>query len=65
MHYFAVLGEDFSERGLVTLYRIGDEELMGQKLESRLCSVEKSTMFLMPMERGAWEDTEDDGKSVI
>jgi len=65
MHYFAVLDEDFKKSGLVTIYRIGDEELKGQKLESRRCSVERSTLFLVPMERDAWEETEDNGKSVM
>jgi hypothetical protein len=38
-HYFAVLGADFTKRRLVTICRIGDEDLMGDKLETLPCSV--------------------------
>lgn len=38
-HYFAVLGEDFTEPRVVTIYRIGDEYLRGDELDSLLCSV--------------------------
>lgn len=38
-HYFAVLGEDFAERRVVTIYRIGDEYLRGDELDSLPCSV--------------------------
>ena len=38
-HYFAVLGEDFTKRKMVTIYRIGDEDLVGDELDALPCSV--------------------------
>jgi hypothetical protein len=37
-HHFCVLGEDFQKRKLVTIYRIGDEYLKGDELDSLPCS---------------------------
>jgi hypothetical protein len=33
-HYFCVLGEDFQKRKLVTMWRIGDIDLVGDELDS-------------------------------
>jgi hypothetical protein len=55
-HHFAVLGEDFEKRRLVTLYRIGDMDLAGGKLEKLLCSVAGSTLALSSMEKHVWEE---------
>jgi hypothetical protein len=37
--YFAVLDEDFTKRRMVTIYRIGDECLIGDELDALPCSV--------------------------
>jgi hypothetical protein len=37
-HHFCVLGEDFQKRKLVTIYRIGDVDLVGDELDSLPCS---------------------------
>jgi hypothetical protein len=37
-HYFAVLGEDFTKRRTVTIYSIGDADLMGDELDALPCS---------------------------
>jgi hypothetical protein len=37
-HHFAVLGRDFSSRKLLRIYRIGNEDLVGDELDSVLCS---------------------------
>ncbi|KAF2124608.1 hypothetical protein P153DRAFT_390646 [Dothidotthia symphoricarpi CBS 119687] len=56
-HYFAVLGSDYKGRGMVTIYRIGDVNLIGEELESLPCSVAGSTLFLSAMEPDYWEET--------
>ena len=38
-HYFAVLGDDFVKRRLVTIWRMGDEYLEGDELDALPCSV--------------------------
>jgi hypothetical protein len=38
-HYFAVLGDDFTNRGVVTIYRVGDEYLVGDELGALPCTV--------------------------
>jgi hypothetical protein len=38
-HHFCVLGKDFEKRKLITIYRIGDENLVGDELDSLPCSV--------------------------
>lgn len=38
-HHFAVLGEDFAQRRMVTIYRIGDENLIGDELDAFPCSL--------------------------
>jgi len=38
-HYFAVLGEDFAKRKMVTICRIGDEDLVGDEMDALPCSV--------------------------
>ncbi|PVI03234.1 hypothetical protein DM02DRAFT_726707 [Periconia macrospinosa] len=55
-HHFAVLGEDYEKKGLVALYRIGDEELVGGRLEKLVCSVKGSTLALSSLEKHVWEE---------
>jgi hypothetical protein len=57
-HHFGILGEDFKKRRLITIYRIGDEELEGDELDCLPCSVEGSTLFLSSLEQGYWEEQE-------
>lgn len=59
-HHFAVLGEDFSKRHVITLCRIGDEELKGEELSTLPCTVEKSTLCLSSMEPHTWEEYQAD-----
>jgi hypothetical protein len=54
--HFVVLGDDFEKRGLVTIWRIGDENLRGDKLESMTCSVKDASVFLYAMEPDYWEE---------
>ncbi|KAF2640000.1 hypothetical protein P280DRAFT_25299 [Massarina eburnea CBS 473.64] len=56
-HYFAVLGQDFTKRRMVTIYRVGDEDLIGDKLEALPCSIAGSTLFLSAIESHYWEET--------
>ena len=37
-HHFVVLNEDFTKRKLMTIYRIGDENLVGDELDALPCS---------------------------
>ncbi|KAF2821919.1 hypothetical protein CC86DRAFT_410320 [Ophiobolus disseminans] len=56
-HHFAVLDEDFTKRRLVTIYRIGNEDLVGDELDALPCSVAGSTLFLSSMNSHYWEET--------
>jgi hypothetical protein len=38
-HYFPVLDKDFTQRKMVTIYRVGDEDLEGDTLDALPCSV--------------------------
>lgn len=68
-HHFAVLGEDYKKRRLVTLWRIGDGELKGERLTSLPATVAKSTLFLSGLESRIWdeclEDHKDDDEPVM
>ncbi|CAI6302108.1 unnamed protein product [Periconia digitata] len=55
-HHFAVLGEEYKEKGLVALYRIGDEDLVGSNLEKLSCSVAGSTLALSSLEKHVWDE---------
>jgi hypothetical protein len=57
LYHFAVLGEDFVRRAFVTIYRIGDEYLRGDEVDSVPCSVAMSTIFLSSMEPHMWEES--------
>ena len=37
-HHFCVLGEDYTKRKLVTMYRIGDRDFVGDELDTLPCS---------------------------
>jgi hypothetical protein len=55
-HHFVVVGGDFRKRGLVTVYRIGDENLLGDRLKSMPCSAKGVAVFLYAMEPDYWEE---------
>jgi hypothetical protein len=44
-HHFVVIDEDFKNRGLATIFRMGNEFLVGDELHSLLCSVGGATLF--------------------
>lgn len=56
-HHFCVLGEDFEQRKLITVYRIGDENLVGDEMDSLPCSVAgKRLLVLFALQRpGAYK----------
>jgi hypothetical protein len=66
-HHFCVLGEDYAKRKLVTIWRIGDEYLVGDKLDSLPCAASVATVFLSAMGSRKWEEVKDncrDGEPV-
>ncbi|KAI9872753.1 MAG: hypothetical protein M1830_001231 [Pleopsidium flavum] len=54
-HFFAVL-DDTEQKGSITLRRIGDRQLKGDKVECLPVVANDSSLHLAGMESGTWEE---------